>query len=294
MDISINYGTIYLSFSFAKSIIMRYYFNMKSAKNTFIDYIDELQSQGQYWLSRQKTIEQLGLSPTAFKLAAIRLAEKGRLQRLRADFYTIVPIEYRATGSLPAPWFIHDFMSYCKVDYYVGLLSAAALYGAAHQQPMVFQVICNKPILPITVGKVRIHFHYKKDIKPNFYKPVKTPSGYMNVSIPEMNLADLVKYMDAAGQINNIATIFIELIEQINVDILMQFAEQGDIEVSSLQRIGYLIDYLELPVNLDPLEKFISKKHPHYRQLVSGNETPITETNKRWRILVNEFVEADV
>ena len=32
-------------------------------------------------------------------------------------------------------------MQFCRCEYYVGLLSAAALYGAAHQQPMVFQVL---------------------------------------------------------------------------------------------------------------------------------------------------------
>jgi predicted transcriptional regulator of viral defense system len=267
---------------------------MKGANYRLIDYIEHLQSEGQYWFLCEEARAHLGLSPAAFKLAAARLALKNRLQRIRADFYTIVPLEYRSSGSLPVTWFINDFMAHNQADYYVGLLSAAALHGAAHQQPMAFQVISNQLMSSINVGQLRINFHYKKSIKPEFYQPIKTATGDMQVSTPEMTLCDLIRYMDAVGQINNVATIAIELIDQIHLDKLISFAEHGDIETATIQRIGYLLQYLNLPVDLVPLEKIVSKKHPHYRALVTGSNTPIIETNKRWRILVNEAIEADI
>lgn len=267
---------------------------MKSANIRLADYIDQLQSEGQYWFLREEVAAYLGLSPAAFKLAVARLAEKNRLQRIRADFYTIVPLEYRSSGSLPVTWFINDFMAHNQADYYVGLLSAAALHGAAHQQPMVFQVISNQLMPSINVGQLRINFHYKKTIKPEFYQRIKTATGSMQTSTPEMTVFDLVRYMDVAGQINNVATILIELIDKIHVDKLISFAEHGDIETATIQRLGYLLQYLDLPVDLAALEKIVRKRHPHYRALITGSNAPVIETNKRWRILVNEAVEADI
>lgn len=267
---------------------------MKGANERLTDYIDQLQSEGQYWFQREEVRSRLELTPTAFKLAAARLTKKNRLQQIRKDFYTIVPLEYRSSGSLPVTWFIHDLMVQNQTDYYVGLLSAAALYGAAHQQPMSFQVITNHSIPSIHVGQLRINFHYKKSIKPEFYQRIKTTTGDMQVSTPEMTLCDLIRYMDAVGQVNNVATILIELIDQIRPDKLISLAEFGDIETATIQRIGYLLEYLNLPIDLASLEKIIRKKHPHYRTLVTGSNAPIIEKNKRWRILVNEPVEADI
>jgi predicted transcriptional regulator of viral defense system len=151
---------------------------------------------------RPEVLEKLQLSDNAFRKAAHRLITQIKLNRIRGDFYTVIPLEYRATGSLPATWFIDALMKYLNQNYYVALLTAAGLHEASHQQPMVFQVITNKPTRSITVGQVRIQFFYKKNIVPQSYQPIKTASGTMNVSIPEITAVDLVRYMTAAGQIS--------------------------------------------------------------------------------------------
>jgi hypothetical protein len=46
----------------------------------------------------------------------------------------VVPPEYREAGCPPASWFIHDLMRFLGQPYYVALLTAAAIHGAAHQQ----------------------------------------------------------------------------------------------------------------------------------------------------------------
>jgi len=85
------------------------------------------------------------MTEEAFRKAASRLAKKNRIVRIRSGFFVIVPLEYRAAGVLPAEWFIADLMNYLEQPYYVGVLSAAALYGAAHQQPQQFQVVTTAP-----------------------------------------------------------------------------------------------------------------------------------------------------
>lgn len=267
---------------------------MKRDFSSLPAYVDNLQTEGQYTFSRKKVIKELALSDNAFKLAANRLVKKGRVRRIRSDFYVIVPLEYREMGCLPASWFIDSFMRFLKADYYVSILSAAALHGASHQQAMVFQVIANQILKPIRVGRLRLDFHYKKLIDFSFSEPVKTETGTMEVATPEMAACDIVRYIDAAGQIHNVTTVLCELEGQINMDRLMNYVNRGYIEVSVVQRLGYLLDFLQTKLSLNKLSNWVKTKQPHYRLLVAGNPTPIIERNKRWRVLVNEQVEIDV
>ncbi len=98
-------------------------------------------------------------------VAASARAVAEALRRLRADcriatprrgFNVIVPPEYRGPGCPPAGWFIDDLMRYVGRPYYVALLSAAAFHGAAHQQPMLFQVVTDRP-LPVGGSWSRRH-----------------------------------------------------------------------------------------------------------------------------------------
>lgn len=261
--------------------------------STLSDYLENLQSRGQYCFERKKAMELLQMTDNAFKKAAHRLMKKTKINRIRGDFYTIIPIEYKATGSLPASWFIHQFMQYLEQPYYCGLLTAAALLGAAHQQPMVFQVITTKQMRPIEVGQLRIEFSYKKTIQTHFYRSIKTATGYMNVSTPEMTAFDLVRYMRVAGHIHHVATVLCELVAELTPQQLALLVEQGDVPVIDAQRLGYLLDVLDLSIDLQPLEQALKSKTLNQRLLVTDGDKTILEKNQRWHILVNESVEPD-
>lgn len=272
---------------------MWHYFSMKEYFNTLSDYLDYLQSRGQYSFKRKKAIDLLQITDNAFKKAAHRLTKRVRLNRIRGDFYAIIPIEYKASGSLPAPWFIHQFMQHLEQPYYCGLLTAAALLGAAHQQPMVFQVITTQQMRPIEVGRLRIEFIYKKTIQIRFHQSIKTATGYMNISTPEMTAFDLVRYMRVAGHIHHVATVLCELVSVLRPQHLATLIEQGDVPVIDGQRLGYLLDVLALSIDLQPLEQALKTKKLNQRLLVTDGDMTILEKNQRWHILVNESVEPD-
>jgi predicted transcriptional regulator of viral defense system len=266
---------------------------MKKDFSTLSDYIEYLQSRGQYIFERKKAMDLLQMTDNAFKKAAKRLVKKARIKRIRAGFYTIIPIEYKASGSLPASWFIHQLMQYLAQPYYCGLLTAAALLGAAHQQPMIFQVITAKQMRPIEVGQLRIEFIYKKTIQTYFYKPIKTATGYMNVSTPEMTAFDLMRYMRVAGHIHHVATVLCELVAELKPQQLAYLVAQGDVAVIDGQRLGYLLDVLGLSIDLKPLEQALKSKKLNQRLLVTDGDQTILEKNQRWQILINESVEPD-
>jgi predicted transcriptional regulator of viral defense system len=266
---------------------------MKEEFETLQQYLEHLQSRGRYCFLRSDVIAKLCLSDNAFKKAAHRLMQKNKVIRIRGDFYTILPLEYRASGSLPASWFIDFFMKYLEQPYYCGLLTSAALHGAAHQQPMVFQVVTTKPMRPIQVNNLKVEFIYKKEIQPHFYQAVKTVTGSMNIATPEMTAFDLMRYINAAGQVNHVATVLCELVEKLNAEKLGALLKNDDVEITSAQRMGYLLDVLQLPIDLMPLENQLKQRKISRRLLVLSSNEPIIEYNQRWHILVNEPVEPD-
>ena len=111
-------------------------------------FVNDLQAKGRYTFTQTEAAEVIPITGLALEAALRRLRKRGRIANPRRGFYVIVPLEYREAGCPPANWFIHNLMGFLDQPYYAGLLSAAAIHGAAHQQPMVFQVITDRATRP--------------------------------------------------------------------------------------------------------------------------------------------------
>ena len=108
-----------------------------------------------------------------------------------------------------------------------------------------------------------------------------------------MTAFDLVRYMNAAGQVNHVATVLCELVEQLDAEKLGALLKNDEVESTSAQRLGYLLDVLQLRIKLMPLENQLKQRKISRRLLVLSSNEPIIEYNQRWHILVNEPVEPD-
>ena len=257
------------------------------------DLVDQYQSSGRYSFHREEAVSVLGVSQVALQAAARRLAAKGRIVAPRRGFYVIVPIEYRQAGAPPPSWFIDDLMKFHRHPYYVGLLSAAALHGAAHQQPQEFQVVTDTTLRPTTVGRTRIRFFLKWRLAETPTTDVKTETGAMKVSTPEATALDLVRYMGSAGHLGNVATVLSELSERINPDRLAE-AARGEVELSVVQRLGFLFDHFASARVAGPLAEWLATRRPRPVPLRPERKPKVTEKDPRWQILVNERIEVDV
>lgn len=82
-----------------------------------------------------------GLSRDHVHGALKRLADAGQIFSPARGFYVIIPPEFRTWGVVPASYFVHPMMAHLGRRYYVALLSAAEMFGVAHQRPQVFQVV---------------------------------------------------------------------------------------------------------------------------------------------------------
>lgn len=255
-------------------------------------FLETLQGSGRYTFTRVEAAKALGLSDIALKNALWRLTRTGRLASPRRGFYVIVPPEYRVAGSLPAAWFIRDLMGYLGRPYYVGLLTAASLHGAAHQAPQEFQVVTDRPLGAIEIGRVRIRFIKKAHLTRTPTSGVKTPTGEMRVSTPEATALDLVRYPEHCGGLSNVATILQELGERLDGGELVRVAE-ADGEVAYAQRLGYLLDRVGRREVARALAKWVDARAPRVTPLSPGAAITGAPRDARWRVAVNEEIEVE-
>ena len=261
-------------------------------KKRLDEYIFEVQKSGSNSFSRPAALKKCGLSPAAFQAALAVLSKKGAIISPKKEFYVIVPPEYHRRP-LPPSAYIDALMKKLEKPYYVGVLSAAAIHGASHQQPMEFQVVTRGSLREILLPGVRIHFFSKKNLLETPTTQVKTKFGYMNVSTPEVTAFDLVKYVERAGYLDNVVNILIELSTKLRARHLASVAKL--FESTIIQRLGYLIDTYTEDKKLTRLMWEVLKKRESQSTLLSINgQTNVEEMNKKWLVWINEVVEPDI
>jgi predicted transcriptional regulator of viral defense system len=255
-------------------------------------FVDALQAKGRYTFTRSEALGTGRFSDVALEAALRRLKRRGRIACPRRSFFVIVPLEYREARCPPASWFIDDLMRFLGQPYYVGLLSAGAIHGAAHQQPMDFQVMTDRATRPSKAGRVRITFHKSRRVGRLATASVQTETGTMQVSTPEVTAMDLVRFAVAAGGLNNVLTVLSELAEKIDPDALRALAPHY--AVSDVQRAGYLLELLGQADLCDPLAEWLSQRRYRPTLLVQQKMAVKAPADPRWRVIPNEAPEIDL
>ncbi|HEY3414843.1 MAG TPA: type IV toxin-antitoxin system AbiEi family antitoxin [Armatimonadota bacterium] len=255
--------------------------------------VDALPGRGRYTIARAEALRELASTPEALEAAVRRLAAKHRIVVPRRGFYVVVPPEYQSAGAPPPDWFIDDLMSFEAKPYYVGLLSAAALHGAAHHQPQEFQVVTDSPLRPTRAGRARIRFFMKRHLSTTPVIQVKTQTGTMRVSSPEATAIDLVRYARAAGHLGNVATVLADLAERLDANKLLH-AAQCDVELTHIQRLGHLLDAVGAEEVARPLATWVAEQRPRHVLLRPDASQPTGKDDPRWRVVVNETIELDL
>ncbi len=268
---------------------------IKRNHNYLIKYIEHLQSEGRYTFSLIEIKKKFQISENALKLALARQVKNRKIISIRKGFYIIIPPEYFKMGILPPVLFIDDMMKYINKPYYVGLLSAAALHGAAHQQPQEFYVITNKPAnRAISKNDIKINFMIKSEISIIGISDKKTDTGYVKVSTPELTAIDLIQYANRIGGFNRVATILHELAEEID-DSKFEKILKTNISMAILQRLGYIFEHvLELKDLSNTVYKNINKIKFRKIPLDPSKARKGYSSINRWKIIENTVLESDL
>ena len=115
----------------------------------------------------------------------------------------------------------------------------------------------------------------------------------MQVSTPEATAFDLVRYVEATGHLDNVATVLAELVEKIESRRLVAAAKTG-VELSVVQRTGYLLDLVGAARVTDRLAAWLAEQAPRPAPLRPDRPSDDATADDRWQLLVNEKVEPDV
>lgn len=254
-------------------------------------YLIEIRAQGRYAFTMDELKNKFDLSPGALNQVLYRAKQKKGIAQIRQGFYVIVPPEYSRHGIIPPYLYIDDLMKSLAKPYYVGLLSAAALHGAAHQQPMGYTVIVQSPA-PRSVEKWSIIFFSRQEFIQEGIVQKKTPAGYINVSSPELTALDFFDYIHHFG-INRITTILQELSEKMKPPALTKIAGQYP-NTAAIQRLGYILEHVAGAEKLsDALGKALEKR-TIFPVPLSPQKEKKGEADDRWKVIKNMEIESDL
>lgn len=257
----------------------------KSTYNYIDDYLIEIQAKGRYSATLNEIKNRFNVSEKAILQNIFRLKRRNQLAQVRKEFYVIIPPNYSHRGMLPPTLFIADMMSFLNRNYYVALLSAAALHGAGHQQPMEFQLITKKPPLRnIKNKKLNISFFIKNNWQSDQIIEKKTESGYIKVSSPELTAFDLVQHHKKIGGLNRIIPILEDLTELIKPESLLKTAKNQ--KIPNIQRLGYLFGELSNePLSNTLLQSLDETPNKIPISLAHMERTGVV--NDKWKVIIN-------
>jgi hypothetical protein len=274
---------------------------LQERRQALSSYLTRLLSAGRHVFTREQALKDLGIGEGAFLDAAERQQRQGTLVTPRRGFYVIVPPQYLALGAPPPSFYIDSLMRYEGRPYYVGLLKAAELHGAAHQAVMQFQVVTDKRLPPIKGGRSAIVFYYRKDMHAiaDGLQDRKTDTGYFKLSNPELTLLDLLRYPHAGAGLDNIATVFAALGGQIDPRRIA--ALSASFERSVLQRAGYMLDKSGHSDRTGPLRDALTQHGSlpwvELRPVRGAHRDTFpdpVERDERWHVIVRRVPEPDV
>lgn len=256
------------------------------------DYVEALQRRGERSFTKSAALRDLGMTEMAFLQSALRLIKKLALIKPVSGFYVIVTPEFRSSGGPPPIWYIDDLMQFLGQPYYVGLLSAASLFGATHQSVMELQVVTTRALKPIVIGKNRIRFIVNKYTKKIPKEERKTPNGKVMISTVGATAVDLVRFQKRSGGLSHIATVLIEMGKKIAIRDVVKTAEIYQ-DVPLIQRVGYLLENFVPALRLKTLENWLRSKDCDYKRISGKRSGPSIEVSKKWRIIQDVELEPD-
>lgn len=224
-----------------------------------------------------------------------------RLRQARQFFsphpglYVTVPAQYRTWEVIPGLDFIDAMMRALGRHYYVALLSAAELHGAAHQRPQVFQVMVDHPVASRDLGRVKLRFYTSGKITELPSQTRNTATGQARIATPAVTCLDLASRPNDAGGLNNVATVLAELVDETSLtgDHLADLAEVYP--PASLRRLGWLLDQVGGDIDTDVLHAAVATgAEGRARTRLDPAGPRRGRSDRRWGIIVNTDVEPDL
>ena len=199
-------------------------------------------------------------------------------------YYACSPTE-KKLRKVSHEYYIDELMKRQNKPYYVGLLSAAVLHGAAHNRPMIFQIMVKAQYFGTLRNDPSISFHKQNNYISSLIERKEFSCGSLAFSSPELTLYDLIKYERYSGTMNNIILVLKEIQDKLHKQSLKKLVS-STAEKSHLQRLGYLLEHIQRNDLANIIYSGIKNLLPKvYLSNLSSSTT--TWSPNRWNIVDN-------
>ena len=194
-------------------------FAIKVMNMSVNDWIKEQEQRGMTTFSFQQLRRVFDdRSEKVLKSDINRLKLSKRIQNVYKGFYVIIPTQYKLKGIVPPTYYIDELMEYLDKPYYVGLLSAAAIYGASHQRAMKTQVVTIGPRSRTSNRNTLLDWNYRQRIPNELIDCRNAEMGRINYSSAELTAVDIVQFASNIGGYQRASTVLAELVEVLDMN----------------------------------------------------------------------------
>lgn len=223
-----------------------------------------------------------------------RLTLSKRIQNVYKGFYVIIPTQYQLKGVVPPIYYINELMEYLGKPYYVGLLSAAAIYGASHQRAMITQIVTIGP-RPRTSNKNKLlDWNYRQQIPIELIESRNAEMGRINYSSAELTAVDIIQFASNIGGYQRASTVLAELVDVIDMSKIGSVLPYTT--TTAMQRLGYLLEFILFEQDKsDILYNILKKRNRYFNAVLMSSEHPALDDaeSNRWRVNMNIDIEVD-
>ena len=231
-------------------------------------------------------MEDSGLSAIAAKNQLRRLSGKTIRVSPRQPFFLIISPEHRTMGSPPAIWWLQDYFDWLGRPYYLALQSAASELGSNPQALQVTQVMTDRPIRAIKVGRVQIRFFVKRDIKQTLTQQLSQAPAPLCISTPEATVFDLVQYATRMGGMDRAAETIAPLLTRLRVRELNRVLDAENAPTIA-QRLGFIFEVKGAKRLADAVYDWLPDKLIAVPLSPIKNERGSIPIVERWQVLNN-------
>lgn len=204
-------------------------------------FIDKKLETGIVSFSLDELTGATGLSVIAAKNQLLRLKDKVVRVTPRQQYFLIVPPERRVYGAPPPAWWLDAYFRWLGKPYYLGLLSAAAVYGSSPQAIQETHVITDTPRRQITIGRIRIRFFMKSGIGGTITQQLPHAHAPLFISTPESTIYDLVRYAHRIGGLERVAETIAPMLPAIKTRKLIQVLK-AEREIATAESLRLVLE----------------------------------------------------
>ncbi|MGC4154637.1 MAG: type IV toxin-antitoxin system AbiEi family antitoxin [Propionicimonas sp.] len=248
-------------------------------------------AHGRGSLTNEEIAQVLGVDEDQVRRRLNAPARRGEWVQPTRGLWVPVPLEFRTWGAPPGVEIVGAMMRHRGIGYYVGWLSAAALYGAAHQAPQVFQVAVDRQMRDRVVGRTRFVFA-QRDVAgiPTTAHP--TRDGTARVSTVAATMLDVADDIVRAAGIDNVATVIVELSEHESFEMGELARLATSFPAAAGRRVGWVLSQFAERDDLEPLQLAVRDAVPSVSRL-DPHATGAGPVDDDWMLSINREVQPE-